>query len=90
MPDPTTPDPEKVFRYSFAYAPPLMIEAAVRLKVFDALADGERSVDDMLQVWLNVVYLDEAEFNRLVAERKARQGGVTSTSQQQQQQQQQQ
>ena len=30
---------------------------------------GERSVDDMLQLWINVVYLDDAEFNRLVAER---------------------
>jgi hypothetical protein len=32
---------------------------------------GERSVDDMVQVWLNIVYLDDAEFNRLVEERKA-------------------
>jgi hypothetical protein len=32
---------------------------------------GERSVDDMLQVWLDMVYLDDAEFARLVAERKA-------------------
>ena len=33
---------------------------------------GERSVDDMLQVWLNIVYLDDAEYSRLVDERKAR------------------
>ena len=33
---------------------------------------GERSVDDMLQVWLNIVYLDDAEFQRLVDERKAK------------------
>jgi len=33
---------------------------------------GERSVDDMLQVWLDIVYLDEAEYNRLVDQRKAR------------------
>jgi hypothetical protein len=33
---------------------------------------GERSVDDMLQVWLNIVYLDEAEYNRMVDERKAK------------------
>jgi hypothetical protein len=33
---------------------------------------GERSVDDMLQVWLDVVYLDDAEYNRLVDERKAK------------------
>jgi hypothetical protein len=31
---------------------------------------GERSVDDMLQVWLDMVYLDDAEFQRLVDERK--------------------
>ena len=37
---------------------------------------GERSVDDMLQVWLNIVYLDDAEFNRLVEERKAKVRGT--------------
>jgi hypothetical protein len=37
---------------------------------------GERSVDDMLQVWLDIVYLDDADFQRLVEERK---GKVTST-----------
>ena len=41
---------------------------------------GERSVDDMLQVWLNIVYLDDAEYNRMVEERKAR-PAVTSTAQ---------
>ncbi len=35
---------------------------------------GERSVDDMLQVWINVVYLDDAEFNRLVDEREGQAG----------------
>lgn len=35
---------------------------------------GERSVDDMVQVWLDMVYLDDAEFNRLVQERKSKQG----------------
>jgi hypothetical protein len=44
---------------------------------------GERSVDDMLQLWINVVYLDDAEFTRLVAER-AKGGGKTATQQQQQ------
>ncbi len=34
---------------------------------------GERSVDDMVQVWLDIVYLDDAEYNRLVQERKAKQ-----------------
>jgi hypothetical protein len=33
---------------------------------------GERSVDDMVQVWLDVVYLDDDEFNRLVEQRKAK------------------
>jgi hypothetical protein len=33
---------------------------------------GERSVDDMLQVWVNVVYLDDGEFQRLVDARKAK------------------
>jgi len=31
---------------------------------------GERSVDDMLQVWLDIVYLDDAEYSRLVEARK--------------------
>jgi hypothetical protein len=44
---------------------------------------GERSVDDMLQLWLNVVYLDEAEFQRLVAERKAKQTSLGTGNQQQ-------
>jgi len=43
-------------------------------------------VDDMLQVWLNVVYLDDAEFKRLVDERKAAQAKVGTAQQQQQQQ----
>jgi hypothetical protein len=34
---------------------------------------GERSVDDMLQLWINVVYLDDADYNKLVEERKAQQ-----------------
>ncbi|HJZ72843.1 MAG TPA: hypothetical protein VKE51_13955 [Vicinamibacterales bacterium] len=49
---------------------------------------GERSVDDMLQVWLNIVYLDDAEYNRLVEERKAKPVS-TSTAQPQAQPQQQ-
>jgi 2-polyprenyl-3-methyl-5-hydroxy-6-metoxy-1,4-benzoquinol methylase len=40
-------NPEKVLRYSFAYAPPLMIEAAVRLGVFDALTDAPRTAEDL-------------------------------------------
>jgi len=37
---------------------------------------GERSVDDMVQVWMDIVYLDDAEFHRLLEERKAK-GGAT-------------
>jgi hypothetical protein len=48
---------------------------------------GERSVDDMLQLWLNVVYLDDADFKRMVDERKAAQATGTAHQQQQQQQQ---
>lgn len=40
-------NPEKVLRYSFAYAPPLMIEAAVRLGLFDALVDAPRTAEDL-------------------------------------------
>ena len=39
---------------------------------------GERSVDDMLQVWVNVVYLDDAEFQRLVDARKAKSVSTSS------------
>jgi len=41
---------------------------------------GERSVDDMLQVWLNIVYLDDAEFQRLVEERKAKPASTSTAS----------
>ena len=39
---------------------------------------GERSVDDMLQVWLDIVYLDDAEYQRLVEERKAKPAASTT------------
>jgi len=41
---------------------------------------GERSVDDMLRVWLDIVYLDEAEYKRLVDERKAKPASTTTAS----------
>jgi hypothetical protein len=44
---PNSLNPEKVLQYAFAYAPPLMIEAAVKLGLFDALAKGEKSADDL-------------------------------------------
>jgi hypothetical protein len=42
---------------------------------------GERSVDDMLQVWLDLVYLDDAEYARLVEERKAKPASTNSSVQ---------
>jgi hypothetical protein len=50
---------------------------------------GERSVDDMLQVWLDIVYLDDAEYTRLVEERKAKPASTSTASPAAQQQQQQ-
>jgi hypothetical protein len=43
---------------------------------------GERSVDDMLQVWLDIVYLDDGEFNRLLEERKGKPAPTNSVNQQ--------
>jgi hypothetical protein len=39
---------------------------------------GERSVDDMVQVWMDIVYLDDAEFKRMLEERKAKPGASAS------------
>jgi hypothetical protein len=44
---------------------------------------GERSVDDMLQVWLDIVYLDDGEFQRLLEERKHKSQVSTLNSQRQ-------
>jgi hypothetical protein len=41
---------------------------------------GERSVDDMVQVWMDIVYLDDAEFKRLVEQRKVQYRGEASSS----------
>src|SRR5947199_9169705 len=41
---------------------------------------GERSVDDMLQVWVNVVYLDDAEFKALVDQRKEKPAAATQAT----------
>jgi hypothetical protein len=40
-------------------------------------ASAKRSVDDMLQLWINVVYLDDADYNKLVEERKALQAATS-------------
>jgi hypothetical protein len=44
---------------------------------------GERSVDDMLQVWLDMVYLDDGEYRRLVEERKSKPAPSTAAQPQQ-------
>ncbi len=44
---------------------------------------GERSVDDMLQLRLHIVYLDEAEYQRLAAERNAKITATATTGNQQ-------
>jgi hypothetical protein len=36
--------PEKIMRYAWGYAPPLILEAAVRFRVFDALEDNPKTV----------------------------------------------
>src|SRR5438477_2354367 len=38
--------PERLMQFGFAYAPPLIIGAAVANKVFDALAGGPKSLED--------------------------------------------
>lgn len=50
----TTPDappvtPQRLMQFAFAFAPPLMIETAVRLGLFDALTDGPRSLAQLQQ-----------------------------------------
>jgi ubiquinone/menaquinone biosynthesis C-methylase UbiE len=40
------PTPEKIMRYAWGYAPPLILEAAVRLRVFDALEDGAKTIGE--------------------------------------------
>lgn len=37
--------PERLMQMAWGYAPPLAIEAAVRLKIFDTLADGSKALD---------------------------------------------
>jgi ubiquinone/menaquinone biosynthesis C-methylase UbiE len=40
--------PERLMQFAFGYAPPLMIEAAVRIGIFDALADGPRTLEEVV------------------------------------------
>src|SRR5436189_2049328 len=39
--------PERLMRFGFAYAPPLIISAAVAKKIFDALARGAKNVEEV-------------------------------------------
>ena len=39
--------PERLMQFGFAYAPPLIIGAAVSNKVFDTLTRGPKSVDEV-------------------------------------------
>ena len=39
--------PERIFQFGFAYAPPLIIEAAVRHNIFDAIDAGNRTVTEI-------------------------------------------
>jgi hypothetical protein len=39
--------PERLMQFGFAYAPPLIIAAAVTNKVFDSLESGSKAVDQI-------------------------------------------
>src|SRR5438874_8023127 len=39
--------PERLMQFGFAYAPPLIIGAAVNNKLFDSLADGAKTVEQL-------------------------------------------
>ncbi len=39
--------PERLMQLAWAYAPPLAIEAAVRLRIFDTLDDGSKTLDQI-------------------------------------------
>src|SRR4051794_33102061 len=49
MPTPSKPavTPERIMRYAWGYAAPLITEAAVRTGVFDALADSPKSLAEV-------------------------------------------
>jgi hypothetical protein len=39
--------PERIYQFAFAYAPPLVLEAAIRHRVFDVLESGAKSLDEI-------------------------------------------
>jgi ubiquinone/menaquinone biosynthesis C-methylase UbiE len=40
------PTPEKIMRYAWGYAPPLILEAAVRIRVFDVLNESPKTIPE--------------------------------------------
>lgn len=48
----TTPSPitpERLMQFAFAYAPPLIIEAAIRHRIFDVLDEGAKTIEQLSQ-----------------------------------------
>lgn len=39
--------PERIMQFAFAYAPPLMLEAAIHLRIFDVLDEGAKTVEEV-------------------------------------------
>jgi len=47
---PTAPvTPERIYQLAFAYAPPLVLEAAIKHRVFDVLDSGPKSLQEVSQ-----------------------------------------
>src|SRR5438105_1874493 len=44
---PQGPNPELVMRHAWGYAPPLILEVAIRQKVFDHLAGGPKTAEEL-------------------------------------------
>ncbi len=50
--DPMTPNdnsvtPERIFQMAWGYAPPLILEAAIRHRIFDVLDNGPKSLSEL-------------------------------------------
>ncbi|MGB8260221.1 MAG: methyltransferase [Terracidiphilus sp.] len=41
------PTPERIYQFAFGYAPPLVLEAAIRHRVFDVLDSGAKTVEEI-------------------------------------------
>jgi hypothetical protein len=39
--------PERIYQFAFGYAPPLVLEAAIRHRVFDVLDSGSKSLHEI-------------------------------------------